>query len=81
LNNRCVKLCHNAKKEKANYQLEEENGILKGGEGRRGIAPAIRKTVLLYARLILPLEHEDHMPPKDKDPALQGGDRNYKNLA
>lgn len=65
LNNRCVS-CHNAKKEKGELQLEEENGILKGGEDGEVIAPSDPENSALYARLILPLEHEDHMPPKDK---------------
>ncbi|MEQ8218504.1 MAG: c-type cytochrome domain-containing protein [Arenibacter sp.] len=66
LNNRCVS-CHNAKKEKGELQLEEENGILKGGEDGLVIEPNDPEKSSLYARLILPLEHEDHMPPKDKD--------------
>ncbi|MBC8770367.1 hypothetical protein H4O18_20390 [Arenibacter sp. BSSL-BM3] len=65
LNNRCVS-CHNAKKEKGELQLEEENGILKGGEDGEVIEPNDPENSALYARMILPLEHEDHMPPKDK---------------
>ncbi|RAJ07964.1 c-type cytochrome domain-containing protein [Arenibacter echinorum] len=65
LNNRCVS-CHNAKKEKGELQLEEENGILRGGEDGVVIEPNDPEKSALYARLILPLEHEDHMPPKDK---------------
>jgi uncharacterized membrane protein len=66
LNNRCVS-CHNSKKEKGELQLEEENGILKGGENGLVIEANDPENSSLYARLILPLEHEDHMPPKDKD--------------
>ena len=66
LNNRCVS-CHNEKKEKGELRLEEENGILKGGESGLIIEPNDPEKSSLYARLILPLEHEDHMPPKDKD--------------
>jgi hypothetical protein len=66
LNNRCVS-CHNAKKEKGELQLEEENGILKGGENGAVIEPNDPEKSSLYARMILPLDHEDHMPPKDKD--------------
>ena len=65
LNNKCVS-CHNAKKEKGELQLEEENGILKGGENGAIIEANDPENSSLYARLILPLEHEDHMPPKDK---------------
>ncbi len=65
LNNKCVS-CHNAKKEKGELQLEEENGILKGGENGAVIEPNDPQNSSLYARLVLPLDHEDHMPPKDK---------------
>ena len=65
LNNKCVS-CHNSKKEKGELQLEEENGILKGGENGAVIEPNDPENSSLYARLILPLDHEDHMPPKDK---------------
>jgi len=71
LNNRCVS-CHNAKKEKGELQLEEENGILKGGENGAVIELNDPEKSELYARMILPLEHEDHMPPKDKtQPSLE----------
>ena len=66
LNTRCVS-CHNTKKEKGELLLEEENGILKGGENGAIIEPNDPENSALYARLILPLDHEDHMPPKDKD--------------
>ncbi|MBC8770370.1 hypothetical protein H4O18_20405 [Arenibacter sp. BSSL-BM3] len=65
LNTRCVS-CHNSKKEKGELQLQEENGILKGGEDGEVIEANDPENSALYARLILPLEHEDHMPPKDK---------------
>ena len=66
LNNRCVS-CHNAKKEKGELRLEEANGILKGGEDGLVIEPNEPEKSALYARMILPLDHEDHMPPKDRD--------------
>ncbi|MCM4150953.1 hypothetical protein DHD05_05050 [Arenibacter sp. N53] len=65
LNNKCVS-CHNSKKEKGELQLEEENGILKGGENGAVIESNDPEKSSLYARLILPHDHEDHMPPKDK---------------
>ncbi len=71
LNNKCVS-CHNAKKEKDQLRLEEENGILKGGENGAVIEPNDPENSSLYARLILPLEHEDHMPPKDKTQLSKG---------
>ncbi|MCM4167797.1 hypothetical protein KCTC52924_01398 [Arenibacter antarcticus] len=65
LNSKCVS-CHNAKKNKGELQLQEGQGILKGGENGDVIEPNDPSNSPLYARLILPLDHEDHMPPKDK---------------
>jgi len=66
LNTRCVS-CHNSKKRKGELQLEGINGILKGGKDGAVIKVNDLENSPLYARLILPLEHEDHMPPKDKN--------------
>lgn len=65
LNTRCVS-CHNSQKKKGELQLEGKAGILKGGEDGPVIEVNDPKNSSLYARLALPLEHEDHMPPKDK---------------
>jgi len=65
LNNKCVS-CHNPKKDKGELQLDGENGILTGGENGAVIKPSDPENSSLYTRLVLPLDHEDHMPPKDK---------------
>ncbi|SHI58695.1 Uncharacterized membrane protein [Arenibacter nanhaiticus] len=65
LNNKCVS-CHNPKKDKGELQLQEEKGILKGGENGAIIKTNDPENSSIYARLVLPLDHEDHMPPKDK---------------
>lgn len=65
LDNRCVS-CHNPKKDKGELQLHDRAGILKGGENGEAIVPKDPENSPLFSRLVLPLDHEDHMPPKDK---------------
>lgn len=65
LDNKCIS-CHNTKKDKGELQLHDLSGILKGGEGGDVIVPNMPEESPLFSRLILPLDHEDHMPPKDK---------------
>ncbi|MCJ7465076.1 MAG: hypothetical protein MUO53_00085, partial [Maribacter sp.] len=65
LYNNCAS-CHNAKKKKGGLQLNSKEGILKGGEHGEIIDLNNPKKSTLYARLILPKDDEDHMPPKEK---------------
>ncbi|WP_026810466.1 c-type cytochrome domain-containing protein [Arenibacter latericius] len=65
LNNKCLS-CHSPNKSKGDLQLNDAEGILKGGENGDVIIPKDAKNSPLYARLILPQDHEDHMPPKEK---------------
>lgn len=65
LNTKCVS-CHNPKKRKGELQLNDKNGILKGGESGSIIDRNNPEKSPLYSRLILPRDDEDHMPPKDK---------------
>lgn len=58
--------CHNPKKAKGNLVLTSAAAILKGGEGGALWSPEDAAHSLLVERLLLPLEHDDHMPPKDK---------------
>src|SRR5690606_30648684 len=41
-------------------------GILKGGGSGDAIVPDDPEGSPLFSRLVLPLDHEDHMPPRDK---------------
>lgn len=66
LNNNCVS-CHNPKKSKGQLHLNTPEGILKGGENGDVIIPKDPDESPLYARLMLPRQHEDHMPPKGKE--------------
>lgn len=65
LNNKCVS-CHNKKRAKGDLLLNSKENILKGGENGEVISLSSLDESPLYARLILPEHHEDHMPPKDK---------------
>lgn len=63
LEHRCYS-CHSAKRQKGDLRLDTEAFIRKGGEsgsildGRSGE---------LCRRILLPLEHEDHMPPNERE--------------
>ena len=65
LNNNCVS-CHNKKRAKGALLLNTQEGILKGGENGEVIVSGNAEESPLYKRLLLPEDHEDHMPPKDK---------------
>lgn len=58
--------CHNAKKAKGNLVLTSLEGIHKGGKSGPLWKPEDAAKSLIMERLLLPLEHDDHMPPKDK---------------
>ena len=65
LNNKCAS-CHNRKKAKGELELHSKEGILEGGENGPVIETNNSGDSPLYARLILPKDDEDHMPPKEK---------------
>ena len=60
------KSCHNPNKLKGELDLTTFKGIHKGGEDGSVLDSTNPKKSSLYTRLILPEDHEDHMPPKDK---------------
>ena len=58
--------CHGPNKQKGKLRLDEKDFILKGGkEGVILIAGKADESELIR-RILLPLEDEDHMPPKEK---------------
>ncbi|WP_425234499.1 c-type cytochrome domain-containing protein [Ulvibacterium sp.] len=65
LNNNCIS-CHGKKKTKGELQLHTPEVLLKGGENGEIIITNDPENSELYARLVLPKDDEDHMPPKDK---------------
>lgn len=58
--------CHNQKKAKGNLVLTSLEMMRKGGETGPLWTAGDSTHSLLVERLLLPVDHEDHMPPKDK---------------
>ena len=65
LQSKCV-ACHNASKVKGELRLDQLTGIQKGGKSGALFVAGNPEISLLIQRIHLPLEDEDHMPPKDK---------------
>ncbi|WP_420571863.1 c-type cytochrome domain-containing protein [Kordia sp.] len=62
---KCVQ-CHNTSKQKGALSLISREAILKGGESGKVFISGNAKASLLYQQLLLPISHEDHMPPEGK---------------
>ncbi|WP_276480347.1 c-type cytochrome domain-containing protein [Paraflavitalea pollutisoli] len=58
--------CHNKNKQKGGFRMDQPDLLLKGGKTGVSIVPGNAETGDLMKRLLLPKEHEDHMPPKEK---------------
>lgn len=58
--------CHSSRKQKGDLRLDGMENILKGGEHGAVLKAGIADSSSLYARLVLPLENEHHMPPSEK---------------
>ena len=65
LQSKCV-ACHNASKVKGELRLDQLTGIQKGGKSGALFVAGNPEISLLIQLIHLPLEDEDHMPPKDK---------------
>jgi len=65
LNNKCVS-CHNPKKTKGELLLDDEAGILNGGENGEVVITENASKSELFSRMNLPMEDDDHMPPEGK---------------
>lgn len=66
LKQRCIS-CHGPKKDKGELRLHDRDALLDGGKNGEVIKITDLDNSPLYTRLILPLDHEDHMPPKEKN--------------
>lgn len=65
---KCVS-CHNEQKIKGGLLMtSHENLLKKGKSGNLAIAAGLPDSSELYRRVMLPVEHEDHMPPEGKTP-------------
>lgn len=58
--------CHSDKKQKGKLRLDNQEYILKGGKSKHTIVAGKPDESELIKRLLLPLEDEDHMPPRGK---------------
>jgi mono/diheme cytochrome c family protein/uncharacterized membrane protein len=63
--NKCY-TCHNKRKKKGGLRLDEPSFILKGGKDGEVIKPGNADESDMIKRILLPRNHEDHMPPKEK---------------
>lgn len=61
--------CHNDNKKKGNYLMTSHQALMKGGEsGLAGVMSGNPNESELLNRVLLPLDHDDHMPPEGKKP-------------
>ena len=58
--------CHGAEKTKGKLRLDSFDHLLQGGENGAALVARDSKRSALIERLSLPLDEEDHMPPRDK---------------
>ncbi len=58
--------CHSSRKQKGDLRLDKEEFISRGGKDGVIIADGPADSSALFKRLVLPLEHDDHMPPNEK---------------
>lgn len=58
--------CHGEGKQKGGLRLDTQQAIAKGGKDGKIIEPGNPEESELVKRLDLPLDDEDHMPPKEK---------------
>ena len=58
--------CHGASKQKGKLRLDEPQYILKGGKDGVVIVAGKTDESDMIERMLLPLDDEDHMPPKEK---------------
>jgi uncharacterized membrane protein/mono/diheme cytochrome c family protein len=65
LKNRCYN-CHGAEKQKGKLRVDSKEFMVKGGESGSSLVAGKADESELVKRLLLPLDNEDHMPPKEK---------------
>lgn len=65
LQNRCY-TCHSSKKQKGGLRVDDPNLLLQGGKGGETLVPGNATESELLQRMLLPLEDDNHMPPKAK---------------
>jgi len=63
--NRCYS-CHGSEKQKGKLRLDQQEYILKGGKTGKIIVPGKADESELVKRLMVPINNEEHMAPKEK---------------
>lgn len=61
--------CHGTEKQKGKLQLHDFASLMKGGESQekqKSVVPGKSGESSIVARVLLPLNHDDHMPPENK---------------
>ena len=58
--------CHGENKQKGKLRMDDSLLLMKGGKDGKVIKPGNAKESDLIKRLLLPVDNEDHMPPKEK---------------
>jgi uncharacterized membrane protein len=58
--------CHGPNKQKGKLRMDDSLMLQQGGKDGKVIDPGKANESLLIKRLLLPVDNEDHMPPKEK---------------
>lgn len=58
--------CHGANKQKGKLRMDDSLLLMKGGKDGKVILPGKARESEMIKRLLLPVDNEDHMPPKEK---------------
>ena len=58
--------CHNANKQKGGLRMDQFDLLMKGGKDGKVIQPGNADASEIVKRLLLPIDNEHHMPPKEK---------------
>ena len=58
--------CHNANKQKGGLRMDDSLLLLKGGKDGRVIETGNAAESEMIKRLLLPVDNDDHMPPREK---------------
>ena len=70
LETRCLE-CHTKDQAKGELVFETREGMIHGGEGGTALKPGDSKGSPLLARVQLPVDDDDHMPPKKNNAPLE----------
>ena len=64
--------CHGANKQKGGLRMDDTLRLIKGGKDGKVIEPYRADDSEMIRRLLLPVDDQDHMPPKEKPQPTEG---------